>query len=446
MLKITLIAAWLTQSESDKARIPLGVMYLAGYLQKKGFNVEVKDCQLQPSNISAIATLLNVLQNSAPIIGISCMSNMLPSVLVATEQLKTQYPDKVIILGGPGPTGVAEEILRNFKFIDYVITGEGEETLSDLLEVLMQSKKAKHLDLINGLCFRVEDNLIFKNPPRVRIKNLDFLNPIPYSQFSLEDYASTSPISTSRGCSYGCSFCDVVGIWQRQVTWRNTLGVIDELRYLEKNGKSKFAIVDDTFILDRRRVETFCDLFQKTKIPLTWHCNARINMIDESLLALMADSGCRSLFFGVESGSDQILKRIRKAFNLAKIYEVVELAAKYIPIITVSFIWGYPFETWEDFQKTRECYFRLRNINNIRFQIYKLQPLPQSLLYKEFGRDLLYLPDIEYDTNLASRLGDDESGLIRNYPKIFPNYYHYHTAQMDLKHQVINEDRKNLNC
>lgn len=445
MTQVTLVAAWLTQSSASEPRIPLGVLYLAGELQNNGHDVEIRDCQLQAPTLSTVNLILNTLQDSSKIVGISCMSDLMPSVLIAATLYKEQSPETIIILGGPGPTSVAENVLLYFPAVDYIVTGEGEVTLCDLVSAIQAPPQKTRMADIKGLCYR-DNNIIQRTEPRSRNKNLDNLHPLPYSAIELERYASTSPISTSRGCTYGCSFCDVNGIWQRQVTRRSIAGVLQELHYLWDCGRKKIAIVDDTFILDRNRVNIFCQSLRDVQIPISWHCNARINLVDAALLALMAEAGCRSLFFGVESGSDTVLQRIRKSFDSAQVYTAIQLAAKYISTVTVSLIWGFPFESWEDFQQTRQCYFRLAEIKNVNVQIYKLTPLPNAPLYREFASDLLFAPEITTALNGNHYIGNAELNLIQSYPDIFPNYYHFYTEKLIPKFQQVSEDRQILNC
>jgi len=435
MAKVTLVAAWLKSGE--KARLPLGVLYLAGELLRRGHDVEIRDCQLEPYEASVVDLIIHTLQSSTGIIGISCMSDLLPAVLLAVTEYKKQSPKSVIVLGGPGPTSVAWDILLHFPAVDYVVMGEGEVTLSELVSEL---EKGGDIENIDGLCYRA-DGKIHCGRQRNRIKDLDSLHPLPYSEVKMHLYSRTVPISTSRGCTYGCSFCDVSAIWQRKLTKRSIENVIAELSALSKAGVTRVSIVDDTFVLNRRRVREFCRKLREIQLPINWHCNGRINLVDAPLLETMASAGCSSMFFGVESGSDAVLRRIRKGFSTAQILDSIKLATKYIPLVTVSFIWGFPFETLSDFQETRNLYLSLAMIENVRIQVYELTPFISTPIYQEFSSQL-YL-DLEHTSDLNGRrsISKDEMALIKRYPQMFPNFYKFHTPHRAEKLEAISADR-----
>lgn len=439
MAKVTLVAAWLAESYKNsrgEPRLPLGILYLAGQLLRQGHEVEIKDCQLEPDRGSAVDLVIHTLRDSTDIIGISCMSDLLPAVLLAITRHKEKSPNSTIILGGPGPTSVASDILLYFPAVDYIVIGEGEVTLTELINRLENGSDTNN---ISGLCYRNE-KVIHCGVQRTRIKDLDRLHPLPYSIMRMELYHAPVPISTSRGCTYGCSFCDVGALWHRSVTQRSVDNVISELSELCGRGRYKFSIVDDTFILNHRRVQEFCYKIIQNQLPVFWHCNGRINLVDESLLEIMAEAGCVSMFFGVESGSDAVLKRIHKGFNTAQVLRSIKLAAKHIPLVTVSFIWGFPFETLSDFQQTRELYLRLGEIENVKLQLYELTPFANAPIYREFYSHLYLDMKHSIDLNGERFVDSNELALIRRYPRIFANFYRFHTPDKDEKLKIISAD------
>lgn len=435
MAEVTLVAAWLAKGKLG-ARLPLGVLYLAGELLRQGHKVEIRDCQLGQHDTSVIDLIMYMLQDSADIIGISCMSDLLPAVLLAVTRYKEQSPNSIVVLGGPGPTSVASEILRHFPAVDYIVKGEGEDTLAELINRIGNGVS---IEDVSGLCYR-HDGIVYCGRPRVRIKNLDDLHPLPYSLVPINAYSGTMPISTARGCTYGCSFCDVSAMWQRKVTWRSIDNVIAEMSSFVDRGITRVNIVDDTFILSRRRTLDFCHRLIKTQLPISWHCNGRINLVDESLLATMAEAGCASIFFGVESGSDDVLRRIRKGFNRAKVLSSIELAAKYIPLVTVSFIWGFPFESLSDFQATRDLYLRLMEIENVKIQVYELTPFANAPIYQEFSSELYFDGSYVSVLNGERPVEQEEKALIKKHPQVFPNFYRFRTPHREKKIATILAD------
>lgn len=424
---ITLIAGWGRQRD-DKgnvlpARFPLGVASLVGASQRADYKVQVRD--IQHTDNPPVTALLSAFEDSAPIIGISCMSDFLPPVLLAIAKYKREHPDKIFILGGPGPTGVAEAIVSTFPVVDVIVKGEGERTLISLLNCLRNSAD---LEKVPGIVYRREGQ-VCANQRGARLQNLDDLYPLPLDAFEIDEYYRSWPISTSRGCPYNCAFCDVVGLWGRTTTWRSIDSIFAELNGLVQRGITNMTFVDDTFVLQRSRVESLCKRLRDEHQSLTWHCNGRINLMDERLLIQMIDGGCRSIFYGIESGSDRILARINKAFRIEQAEHIIRLTARYIQT-TVSFIWGFPFETFEDFKATWEVARRLADIENVHVHLFLLAPFPYAPIHQEYGAQIVFNVDIRSDLNRHLLLSAEELELVRKHPTIFTSFWMYPTVKL----------------
>lgn len=423
---ITLIAGWSRQRDDAgnvlPARFPLGVASLVGALQRSSYVVQVRDIQL--TDDPPVTALLSAFEDSAPIIGISCMSDFLPPVLLAITKYKREHPDKIFILGGPGPTGVAENIVSAFPAVNVIVKGEGEETLVGLLNCFANS--ADPAD-VPGIVYR-RDGQIYANPRGARLQDLDDLYPLPLGAFEVDRYYRSWPISTSRGCPYNCAFCDVVGLWGRTTTWRSIDSIFAELNGLVQRGITSVTFVDDTFVLRRSRVEALCKRLHDEQQTLTWHCNGRINLMDERLLIQMIDGGCRSIFYGIESGSDRILARINKAFHIEKAERIIRLTACHVQT-TVSFIWGFPFETFEDFKVTWEVARELADIENVYVHLFLLAPFPYAPVHQEYGTKMLFNPHLRSDLNRHLLLSAEELELVHQYPNVFTSFWMYPTEQ-----------------
>ena len=422
--------------------MPLGPLYLVAALEEHGYEVDFRDFQLcGGADHFDVELFCRFLDNSAPILGVSCFIDMLPLVILAMERVKRQYPDKVVILGGPGPSSVAEEILRRFPFIDVIVRGEGEETIVDLLGRLREGR----LDDIFGISYH-RDGEIRHNPPRSRIKALDSL-PFPaYNHLDWPRY-SHARIVTARGCPYACAFCDIPGLWHRQCFKRDIGAVVAEIELLkERFGQSVVDICDDIFVLDRDRVLAACQELKGG--GLSWTCFGRANLMDEELMRHMAEAGCFNVFYGVESGSDKVLSQIGKGTSIAQAESVLALSADYFGV-TASYIWGFPFEGIDDFYQTVQSMARVVRIEgDTSVALHLLSPSPLSGFHSRYKRYLRFSKDLPTALLLGRPLGEGlaEShtsvvDLITRYPSIFQAFYFYDLPHMETECRIIELSR-----
>jgi radical SAM superfamily enzyme YgiQ (UPF0313 family) len=313
---------------------------------------------------------------------------------------------------------VAANLLERFPAVDAVVRGEGEETLEEMLA------QPDRLEEVAGLVYR-KGNEIRQTAPRRRIPNLDLL-PMPvYDAVDMSRYA-VATIITSRGCPFGCSFCEVPGLWgSRAVTWRSLDRVLDEIRILyHKWGKRQINICDDTFVANRNRVLDFCGRLDAEAIDVHWECFARVDLMDEALMQRMAESGCTAVFFGIESGSDAVLDSIDKRFSVARARQTVSQAVKIFRHVYTSFIWGLPGETMEDFLDSVMLMTEFAQMG-ARVQRPYLSLRPGSALYQDHTSEMVFSEDLPLhflevpQQYLPRRVVD----LVRTYPEIFPGFY-----------------------
>jgi anaerobic magnesium-protoporphyrin IX monomethyl ester cyclase len=414
-----------------EAYLPLGCLYLVGALERAGLGVEFRDYQLRslevenPLNVDSLITFID---DSARVLGISCMVSMLPFVLLATKRFKELHPERTIVLGGPGPSGVAEAIMRSMPWIDVVARGEGEETIVELVRAL---RERAGLASIGGITYR-EGPAVRHTPSRKRIRNLDELGFPAYSRVEVGAYENISIVS-GRGCPYRCAFCDVGPLWENKTVFRGMENVIAELRLLKEiYGLSRVHIADDTFDLRRDRAERFCA--EVAGLGIDWTCLSRIDLLDEKLLETMAKAGCDAIFLGIESGSDAVLRRINKRFTIEEATEKVSLSTGFIPKVVTSFIWGFPFETMDDFKSTVFSVVSMWHLGAMA-GLKLLSPMPLSPLGGEYADRLRFDEDL---CSVFASLGnvEDKNGargggipeefiaIIKEFPDIFAGFYH----------------------
>ncbi len=151
---------------------------------------------------------------------------------------------------------------------------------------------------------------------------------------------------TSRGCPYPCTFCSVAPVWNLESYSRSPQNIVAEMEFLNRRaGVDLFLFQDEFFVSGKRQVMEFCGELRRRSLNVQWKAFGRVNLVDEEMMRAMADSGCVELRFGIESGSDRILKQIKKGFTSAQTLEVVPKAVDIFPRVDAFFVWGFPFET-----------------------------------------------------------------------------------------------------
>jgi radical SAM superfamily enzyme YgiQ (UPF0313 family) len=434
MPDITIVNANVT----DIHQLPLGALLITATLQKAGFDVKLRDYQtFRADRKPSVSTFLTFLRDiESDIIGISVMCNSLPTVLGGIRYLKAEQPQKTIILGGPAATDLPEAIMRCFP-VDVIVVGEGEKTITELAAAMEDGRDVAGIE---GLCYRHNATIVMA-PRRKRICSLDDL-PFPaYDQIDLADYGpAAGTVITARGCPYHCTFCSAHSVWQRLVRNRGVGSVVEEAAYVARQVGS-LLFVDDTFVLDPERVATLLKALRATGVDVPWRCNGRVGLMTDDLLRLMADYGCVEVFYGIESGSDSVLHAINKGFTVEMARCEVDRTLRYIDRVTTSYIWGFPFETMEDFYQTVLSFGHDTQSRGVYPQIGLLAPLPQSPLYRDCRKTARFLPEIRSSVMLPhpQRLTDypELVELIKTFPQIFAPFTQYEHSELRRKYAII---------
>jgi anaerobic magnesium-protoporphyrin IX monomethyl ester cyclase len=441
LVNVNLMYALIDGAADFQVYEPLGLMYIASCLEQEGYAVDFRDYQLavkqdmrNPFNLESFARFMS---GAAEIIGFSCMSNLLPFTLLMARRLKQDDPGKVVILGGAGPTGVAREIIDNFAWIDYVCSGEGERSMLTLMKLLKSGTRPAPgpCKAAPGFYFRRRGGIEYLAQPR--ITHLDDL-PFPaYHLIDFKQYDAACSIVTSRGCTYGCTFCTETRHWNHRVVFRGVENVIAELRYIARYSPKKiFLFQDDQITLRRERAVRLLRRLAGENLGMHWKCFARVDQVDEELLSLMAEAGCIQVRFGIESGSNRILRQIKKGFSIQQAYRVVRQAVRFIPSVHASFIWGYPFETTAQCGETMEWARRFHHAG-CTVLLFLLSPLPNSGIFLDYSGPLDFNPGLMANFNCSGGENQTRTGtsvvrrtgymfdFIRRHPRIFPGFYLY---------------------
>jgi len=338
---------------------PLGLGYLAAYLEKNNHEVAIFDATLK--NASLEQTLLAIKIFLPNLVGITVLSRGHNKAREIINEIKKIFPKLPVVIGGTQVTAAPAEVMADFK-ADFAVIGEGEITLAELVSALGGKNKFSDID---GLAYR-EKKKIRINHKRKLIENLDKIpfpawHLMPPGQYRIAPilepiHASpVAPILTSRGCPYNCSFCASNVTWQRKLRFRSPENVIGEIKLLkEKYGVKEIHFADDNFTMDTKRAEEICDRLIEENIDLPWQCpnGVRIDRLPLSLLRKMKKAGCYAVGLGIESGNQKILDKNSKNLNLKVVPQVLEDLRKVGIESYGFFILGLPGDTKQTINET----------------------------------------------------------------------------------------------
>ncbi|MDT8717347.1 radical SAM protein [Clostridium sp. 19966] len=411
--------------------IPIGPLIVVSKLEEQGLKVEFKDYQLIKSEASdpkSISELL--LELKSKIICIGVFANYLPLILKAVDILKETNPELIIVLAGPGVAKISDEIF-NLSRIDIVIRGEGEITTPLLVKKLISNSS---LSEIEGISYRCK-NKIIHNADRQNLKCIDVYP--SYNHIELKDYDNKATIITSRGCAYNCMFCSKP-IWEKGVVYRSLENVFEEIKQL-KFKVNRIYFCDDAFIVNKKRLFEFCRIYKELNINIPWECTGRVGCMDEELLEVIRSAGCDTLYVGIESGSNVVLEKLNKKISIEQAREEVNLAKRYMKRIYTSYIWGFPFETLEDFNQTIFNYLSDSIDHNLRPVLNLATPFIASKLYDEYKDKLAFMEDNIYNGSTINmdytKDYEDVKEFIIENKKIFSSFFY-------IEHQAFYDKKK----
>jgi len=298
-------------------------------------------------------------------------------------------------MGGIHATFMYNDILRDCPDVDIVVRYEGELTMVELVQAIEQGSS---LGKVKGIAFRDEGGQVRVTDQRPRIDRLDQLPMPAYDKVELDRYSNDFSIITSRGCPFRCVFCSTSSFHGHIVRKHSVERVMSEVDYAIQHGFGHILFEDDVFTVDRDRTLSICESLALKKVE--WHCNTRADLLDPDLLQRMASSGCKTLFLGVESGSQRMLDNCGKKLNLEVTRNVIRLARENGIGVEASFILGLPGENEHSILETTN-YIRAIDVNILKVNI--LIPYP--------GTDIWDHPE-KYDIRILTKDWNKYSHLL----------------------------------
>lgn len=361
---------------------PIGLLCLAGYLKKRSSHqVEVLDAVQEALSTDQVKD--RVARANPQVLGISAMTHHLLDALAVASIGKQINPEMKVVLGGPHTSVFPEETLR-FPTLDFVVIGEGEEPFFHLLSALERGESTLGIPgvLQAGTKFSPEFSRPFYHSQ---------IDDLPFPDWSATDYRGyktvvsrhppTTIVISSRGCPCSCIFCHTAGgkKWRAQ----NPKRVADELEEATRLGIREFFFFDENFTFDKVRVIGICEEIRKRKLEIYFDLRSRVDTVDREMLFALKRAGCQRIQFGVESGSDRILKVLKKGITTEQAESALKLAREAGIFTYASFMLGNPGETREEILQTIRFALRL-DPDFVDFSI--TMPLPLTELYRR-GRE-----------------------------------------------------------
>jgi radical SAM superfamily enzyme YgiQ (UPF0313 family) len=396
-----------TWSDSGPLTPPIGPAYLAASLREAGHHVRIVDglgenaSQVTPlfdNKVMAIGLrseeIVERIEGTPDLIGVSCMfSQDWPEVRRLIEMVRRRFPAVPIVAGGEHITATAEFTLRSTPEVDICVIGEGEETIVELADAV---QRRTPFDAIAGLVLRAPDG-VRSTGPRARIRQLD---DIPWPAWDLVpldkyldnglgygvDRGRSMPMLATRGCPYQCTFCSNPEMWTTRWYARDPGLVLDEIAtYQERYGATNFDFYDLTAIVKRSWIMEFTQLILDRKMTFTWQLpsGTRSEAIDREVSRRLYISGCRNMSYAPESGSPEVLKRIKKVVKLDRLEESVLGAVREGLNVKLNIIMGFPSESRKELGETLRFLFRMGRAGVHDMSISLFSPYPGSELYHD---------------------------------------------------------------
>lgn len=395
--------------------VPFPCIYLAAYLRLKGFRCQIVDIKdrsgqrdIRPIEEETVERILAINPSCA---GFTCLSAEYSSVLRMVRLLKEHGYKGKIIAGGHHPTFYPQDFIFEDSPFDYVVLGEGEETIVELLDALLNKKDVA---AVAGLAF-YEGKIVY-TPKRAIMEDLSVLPMPAYDLLDMDFYLQPRTsiirysifagvdVQTTRGCPCQCTYCGNPSLWtvhhyKKRFRCRPISQVLDELEFLHRRYHiDSFFINDDSFTVSEGRVREFCEGLQQRQLhSLVWGIQTRANIFTENMAKMLKQSGCVQVEFGVESGSPRILKVMKKGVTLEQVRRAYAICRQYRLRTFANFMINTPTETEEDLRATVRL---AREIRATHYGFFVTVPLPGTEIYKDYVNPPLSKD--EYDIYLGS--------------------------------------------
>jgi len=358
---------------------------IAAILEKEGHRVSILDANalgLRPEDVPTKVT-------DADVVGLTAMTPTISAALGIARHLKQANPELTTVMGGAHATLLPEETLTLAPELDIIVRGAGDETVFELLQALEDTQS---LDSIAGISYRADGEVVH-TADRTSIVNMDALPYTAYHLLPMRKYRPHPPhglampfaaMVTSRGCPYRCAYCSKP-VFGSRFRAQSPARVIDEIAYLkDRFGVKEIAFYDDSFTIDKQRVEAITQKIIGSGRKMAWTCETRVNLVDKNLLRNMKRAGCYAVAYGIESASPDIIKTLHKDTTLEQVEEAVRISREVGLQVIGYFMLGSPGENPETIRQTIDLAIKLK-VDFAQFSV--TTPYPGTELYDIYMRD-----------------------------------------------------------
>ena len=364
--------------------VPLGMVALYSYLKARGIPVRLVDTQFGEYDKGSLRALLSR-EPRPKVIGIPVFTSTADFSFETARLCREAAPSATIVLGGVHATSLPERTLEECPSADYVVIGEGEHTLHELVARVLEGKPA---DDVPGICRRSGAGPV-RNPPRALMDDLDSLPFSAYEELDLPRYVPhptqyralpSYPMLTSRGCPFRCIFCEAHVVHGYKVRRFSVGRVIEEMRVLVRRfGARGIYFQDSTFTTDREYTLELMGAMVREDFRLQWACNSRVDRVDPELLAAMKRAGCWMISYGMESANQESLDLLKKGITVEQIRKAAEMTERAGISMLCNWILALP---GEDRAKVLNTIALAKSIRSDMALFYLPTPCPGSELYR----------------------------------------------------------------
>jgi radical SAM superfamily enzyme YgiQ (UPF0313 family) len=431
---------FLEEDEKEKAimrpYVPLGILYISSWLEKNNYPNEVFD-----STFSSFEKLCATLLRTRPeVIGI--YTNLMTKInvlrIIRFIRSKSELHNCRIVLGGPEVRNHTEKFLSHGA--DFIVLGEGEETMLELVRFL-DKKTTRFISEVEGIAY-LEKQAVKKTAERQKLKNLDEL-PMPnrlkvdlslyFSAWKEKHGTSAISVNTMRGCPYTCRWCSRA-VYGQSYRRRSPRHVVEEMKWIKTNyNVDSIWFVDDVFTISHKWLEEFASLVKNEDAIIPFECITRADRLDEQVISHLVSAGCFRVWIGAESGSQKIIDAMDRRVEVKQVQQMIRLAQQHGLQAGTFIMVGYPGETREDINQTVQ---HLKKADPDLFTITVAYPIKGTELYTEveerFVKQLPWESSTDRDIDFKRTY---QRGYYDHAVRMINNEMFFHKA---LKHPLAN--------